>query len=83
MSQSECSEKVSEEVRRLRAQVFQLKNIIKKLTGQETAEGEVGATADENESGNRERGRNKRKKERKFDFTLYKKRHVLFKVKKC
>ena len=82
MSESECTEKVSEEVRRLRAQVFQLKNIIKKLTGQETAEGEVGAAADE-ESGNRERGRNKRKKERKFDFTLYKKRHVLFKVRKC
>ena len=60
---------VPEEVRRLRAQVFQLKNIIKKLTGQENSEADV----------NEDRSK-KRRKERKFDFSLYKKRHVLFKV---
>ena len=68
-SATESVESVPEEVRRLRAQVFQLKNIIKKLTGQEKPETEV----------SEDRGK-KRKKERKFDFSLYKKRHVLFKV---
>ena len=68
-SATESVGSVPEEVRRLRAQVFQLKNIIKKLTGQEKPETEV----------NEDRSK-KRKKERKFDFSLYKKRHVLFKV---
>ena len=68
-SATESVESVPEEVRRLRAQVFQLKNIIKKLTGQEKPETEVSEDRSK-----------KRKKERKFDFSLYKKRHVLFKV---
>ena len=67
------AESVPEEVRRLRAQVFQLKNIIKKLTGQVNPEADVNGGPDRG-------GSKKRRKERKFDFRLYKKRHVLFKV---
>ena len=71
---ADSAEGVPEEVRRLRAQVFQLKNIIKKLTGQENPE------TDASEDHDRGRNDKRRKKERKFDFSLYKKRHVLFKV---
>eukprot|EP00095_Tigriopus_kingsejongensis_P007450 snap_masked-scaffold403_size186359-processed-gene-0.34 protein:Tk07450 transcript:snap_masked-scaffold403_size186359-processed-gene-0.34-mRNA-1 annotation:"trna pseudouridine synthase 3" len=60
----------TEEVRKLRLQVLQLKNVIKKLTGQtdhgSEAEGQMGSR--------------KRKTPRPFDYTLYKKRHVLLQV---
>ncbi len=55
-----------EEIRRLRLQVTQLTNVIKKLTGQDQSDGE-GA------------GR-KKKARRAFDFAQYKRRHVLFRV---
>lgn len=58
------------DVRKLRLQVTQLKNIIKKLTGQE----QVGT---ENSSLN---GGSSKKSNRKFDSTLYKKRHVLLQI---
>lgn len=61
--------KDTEEVRKLKLQVTQLKNIIKKLTGQEQD--------DPNQSGYEGK---KKKSDRKFDFNLYKKRHVVFRI---
>jgi hypothetical protein len=56
-----------ERIRKLEAQVFQLKNVIMKLTGQ--TDGEKIA-----------RAKNSKKTNRPFDFSMYKKRHVLLHV---
>jgi tRNA pseudouridine38/39 synthase len=61
----------TEEVRRLKAQVLQLKNVIKKMTGQ--SDGEPGSVDTCSK-------RKKKKEPRPFDFRLYKKRHVLFRI---
>ena len=57
-----------ERIRKLEAQVFQLKNVIMKLTGQ-TKGGEKLAN-----------GKKSKKGDRAFDFKSYKKRHVLLHV---
>ncbi len=64
-----------DELRRLRLQVFQLKNIIKKLTTTTTEEGRG-----EEGGGESDKGRSKKKAGRTFDHRLYKRRHVLLKV---
>ena len=70
---SKCDIPDAEKIRKLEAQVFQLKNIIVKLTGQ--AEAKEG-----NSNGKKSR---KTKDGRIFDYTLYKRRHVLLHVAYC
>ena len=68
------TEHESEEVRRLKAQVFQLKNIIKKLTNQSNENDDHS----NNESNDGEVYTRKRKKKgREFDPSLYKRRHLM------
>ena len=57
-----------ERIRKLEAQVAQLKNVIVKLTGQT----KVGEKA--------QNGKRSKQKDRPFDHTMYKKRHVLLQV---
>ena len=66
MTSSKLSDK--ERIRKLEAQVFQLKNVIIKLTGQTKVGEKI------------HRGKNSKRTDRSFDFTLYKKRHVLLHV---
>ena len=67
MNNDDCVIDDKERIRKLEAQVFQLKNIIVKLTGQDDA-----SQPEETEK--------KSKKGRSFDFKSYKKRHVLLHV---
>jgi len=57
-----------ERIRKLEAQVLQLKNVIIKLTGQSKVGEKIA------------RGKNSKSTNRSFDFTMYKKRHVLLHV---
>ena len=57
-----------ERIRKLEAQVLQLKNVIIKLTGQ---------TKTDQKSQN---GKKSKRKDRPFDYRLYKKRHVLLQI---
>ncbi len=75
----EVTEPHTEEMRKLRAQVLQLKNIIKKLTGQSEGDNGEGSNGDSSSEGGGRRSK-KKGKARNFDFALYKKRHVSFKV---
>ena len=61
-------EESSEKIRKLEAQVFNLKNIIVKLTGQKKGLGDEGT------------GQGKKKKQREFNFKAYCKRHVALHV---
>lgn len=62
------------EIEKLKAQVFQLRNIIKKLTGQD--DGENTDTGGTNGNGGSAKG----KGGRRFDFGLYKRRHVALQI---
>ena len=57
-----------ERIRKLEAQVLQLKNVIIKLTGQTKVGDKTGG------------GKTSKRTNREFDFTMYKKRHVLLHV---
>ena len=66
---AESSADKDEEIRKLRATVVQLKNVIKKLTGQQGVQ--VGEPA---------KNKKTSKRGRPFDASLYKKRRVLFQI---
>lgn len=76
-----------DELRRLRIQVNQLKNIIRKLTGQvrdSDDDHENGSDSDhdreEGHVGSKTPKKRRKRADRAFDFTLYKRRHVLFRI---